>query len=204
MAADDQALLDRCRAGDELAFRELFDRHARDAFVLARRIVGSDHAAEDVVQDAFLKAWRSLERFRGGSAFYTWLYRIVYNVAIDRIRKTKRARTVDYDDTIGRAEEVDGAAQLLPARTDGDPAKMLRRRELKEQMEAALSMLSEPHRAVIVLREVRGLTYEEIAEVVGCPKGTVMSRLHHARRKMQELLRPDVDAGAAVGAGSGE
>jgi len=200
VASDDGELVARCRAGDQAAYRTLVQRHGRDAFVLARRIVGSDEDAEEVVQEAFLKAFRSLDRFRGGSAFYTWLYRIVYNGAIDRLRKESRLRTVDYDDTLARGEEVDGAAELLPPRLDADPARVQRRRELKEQMESALEQLSEAHQAVIVLREVHGLTYEEIAEVVGCPKGTVMSRLHHARRRMQELLRPYRERGVGVGA----
>ena len=199
MAQGDAELIERCRQGDQAAYRVLFDRHGRDAFVLARRIVGSEQDAEDVVQEAFLKAFRSLDRFRGGSAFYTWLYRIVYNGAIDRLRKTGRVRTVDYDDAIERREDTDGAADLLPPRQDADPGRVAARRELKEQMEAALERLSDAHRAVLVLREVQGLTYEEIAEVVGCPKGTVMSRLHHARRRMQELLLPYRETGAAVG-----
>ena len=195
---DDSDLVARCRSGDQQAFRTLVDRHGRGAFQLARRLVGGDEDAEDVVQEAFLKAYRSLDRFRGGSAFYTWFYRIVYNVSIDRIRKLRRVRTVDYDDTIGRGEDAGGGADLLPPRLDSDPARVQARRELKDQMEAALEQLSEDHRAVIVLREVRGLSYAEIAEVVGCPKGTVMSRLHHARKKMQALLRPYVERGEGV------
>jgi len=199
VAHGDAELIARCKQGDQAAFRTLVDRHGRDAFVLARRLVGSDEDAEEVVQEAFLKAFRSLDRFRGGSAFYTWLYRIVYNGAIDRIRKTSRVRTVDYDDAISRHEEVSGAVELLPPRMDADPGRVQARRELKEQMESALEHLSEAHRAVIVLREVQGLTYEQIAEVVGCPKGTVMSRLHHARKRMQDLLRPYRERGLAVG-----
>ncbi len=165
--------------------------------------MGNHEDAEEVVQEALLKAFRKLDNFRGGSKFYTWLYRIVHNGAIDRVRKVSRHRSVDYDDAIGRHEEIDGAAQLLPPRMDADPERVRQRRELKEQMEDALAQLSEPHRTVIVLREVQGLTYEEIAEVVDCPKGTVMSRLHHARKHMQTLLTPYREQGQAVTAASG-
>lgn len=164
--------------------------------------MGNHEDAEEVVQEALLKAYRKLDRFRGGSKFYTWLYRIVYNEAIDRVRKAGRNRAVDYDDAIGRHEEADGASELMPPRMDANPDVVQKRRELKEQMEAALAQLSEPHQAVIVLREVKGLTYEEIAEVVGCPKGTVMSRLHHARKHMQALLAPYRQQGKSVVTGA--
>ncbi len=202
-AKDDPELVERARQGDHQAFRKLADMHGRDAYQLARRIVGNHEDAEEVVQEALLKAYRKLDRFRGGSKFYTWLYRIVYNEAIDRVRKAGRNRSVDYDDAIGRHEEANGATELLPPRMDADPDVVQKRRELKEQMETALAQLSEAHQAVIVLREVKGLTYEEIAEVVGCPKGTVMSRLHHARKHMQALLAPYRQKGTAVtGAGA--
>ena len=198
MADDDSQLLERCRAGDHEAFRVLVDRYSRNAYGLARRITGNESDAEEVVQDALIKAWRSLDRFRGGSSFYTWLYRIVHNVAIDRVRKTSRVRSVDYDDTIAREEEVLGASDLLPQRSGGDPERVRQRRELADQLGKALEKLSEDHKTVIILREVQGLTYEEIARVVGCPKGTVMSRLHHARKRMSALLKPYVDSGATV------
>lgn len=198
-AAEDPGLVERARQGDRRAFRALFDRHGRDAYQLARRIVGGHEDAEDVVQEALLKAYRNLDRFRGGSKFSTWLYRIVYNEAIDRVRRGGRRRAVDYDDGVARDDAADGADDLLPARLDDDPEAVRRRKELAGQMEAALSQLSEPHRAILVLREVQGLTYEEIAEVAGCPKGTVMSRLHHARKHMQELLLPYRRDGVAVG-----
>ena len=197
-AADDLALVERARQGEHAAFQILAERHGRDAYHLARRIVGNHEDAEEVVQEALLKAYRKLDRFRGGSKFYTWLYRIVYNESIDRVRKVGRNKAVDYDDAIGRHDEAAGSSELLPPRMDADPELVQRRRELKEQMETALAQLSEPHQAVIVLREVKGLTYEEIAEVVGCPKGTVMSRLHHARKQMQSLLAPYRRQGTAV------
>ena len=146
--------------------------------------------ALDVVQDAFIKAHRYLDKFEGNSSFYTWLYRIVMNLAIDHIRKAKRSRYVDFNDALGHSPDDApvGEESLLPRILGANPHKSLARREIREQISAALETLSDNHRAVLIMREVDGLTYEQMSAVMECSKGTIMSRLFHARKNMQKCL----------------
>jgi len=188
---DDRELVARCQKGDRNAFRQLFVRYHRRAFGLALGVVHNPDAAQDVVQEAFLKAHRHLDGFEGNASFYTWLYRIVMNVAIDHLRKQSRSPTVDYDDAVAHAEE-DGAPAgqeaILPQLLGGNPVKELHRKEIRDKLQTALAQLSPNHRAVLVMRELDGLSYEEMAKVMKCSKGTIMSRLFHARRNMQKYL----------------
>lgn len=185
----DSALVDRVRSGDEGAFRELFDLYHRRAYAVALGVVKNPEDALDVVQDAFVKVHKHIHNFQGSSSFYTWLYRIVMNLSIDQVRRKKRAKNVDYDDGIARDDEsVAGDGAILPGILDGNPGKTALRRELAEAIQAALATLPEYHRAVILLREVEGLSYEEMSKVLDVPKGTIMSRLFHARKKMQSVL----------------
>lgn len=185
----DQVLVERVQAGDEAAFRELFDRYQGRVFAVALGVVKNQQDALDVVQDAFVKVHRHIGNFKGTSAFYTWLYRIVMNLCIDRKRRGKKARAVDYDDQIGHSpEEVAGDGTLLPQLAESNPRKTVLRKELSAAIERAMGELPDYHRAVLVLREVEGLSYEEMSDILEVPKGTIMSRLFHARRKMQEAL----------------
>jgi RNA polymerase sigma-70 factor (ECF subfamily) len=184
---EDAALVARIQEGDESAFRELFDRYHRRAFAIAFGVVKNKQDALDVVQEAFVKVHRHLHRFQGSSSFYTWLYRIVMNLSIDHVRRRKHGRGVEYDDGIGR-DDVEGDGTLLPRVLGANPGKTVLRRELLERIQQSLDELPEIHRAVILLREVEGLSYEEMAEVLEVPKGTIMSRLFHARKKMQASL----------------
>ncbi len=197
---DDRELVARCQRGDRNAFRLLFVRYHRRAYGLALGVVHNPDNAADVVQEAFLKAHRHLDGFEGNASFYTWLYRIVMNVAIDHLRKQNRSPTVDYDDAVAHMEE-DGAPAgqeaILPQLLGGNPVKELQRKEIRDQLQAGLAKLTPNHRAVLVMRELDGLSYEEMAKVMKCSKGTIMSRLFHARRNMQkhllELLGPRKD-----------
>jgi RNA polymerase sigma-70 factor (ECF subfamily) len=186
----DRELVERSRKGDQDAFRQIFERYRRRAYALALGVVHDRDAALDVVQDAFLRAYRALDGFEGTASVYTWLYRIVMNVAIDHLRKRGRQKAVDYDDAVAHLEEESPAdtAALVPQLVRGNPAKELARREIREKIDGALATLSPNHRAVLVMREVDGLSYEEMAKVMKCSKGTIMSRLFHARKNMQRLL----------------
>lgn len=187
----DPELVQRVLEGDQEAFRMLFDRYHQRAFAISIGVVKHRQDALDVVQDAFLKVHRHLDRFQGGSSFYTWFYRIVMNLSIDRVRKRQRATLVDYDDAIAKTDDQDAIdPSWLPTLLNADPARSVLRHELGEAIQSALDDLPEYHRAVLLLREVEGMTYEEIAEVQEVPKGTIMSRLFHARRKMQTALAP--------------
>ncbi len=186
---DDTILVARVQEGDERAFRALFDRYHRRAYAVAYGVVKNPQDAMDIVQDGFVKVHRHIAKFQGTSSFYTWLYRIIMNLSIDHVRRRKNAKGVEYDDAVGREDdEVAGDGTLLPRILDANPAKTVIRRELLDKIQQALEELPEYHRAVIVLREVEGLSYEEMSQVLGVPKGTIMSRLFHARKKMQSAL----------------
>jgi RNA polymerase sigma-70 factor (ECF subfamily) len=188
----DRLLVERAQTGDHAAFRQLFDRYHKRAYSVAYGVLKNRHDAMDVVQEGFVKVHKHLASFQGSSSFYTWLYRIVMNLAIDQLRRRKTSRPVEYDDAIAR--EGDGTNEaILPRMADANPRKAAIRRELIEKIDAALAELPEYHRQVILLREIEGLSYEEMAEVLEVPKGTIMSRLFHARKKMQAALAGYVD-----------
>lgn len=190
----DRELVGRVQSGDRRAFRELFERHHKRAYAVAYGVLKNKQDALDVVQEAFVKVHRHLDSFQGSSSFYTWLYRIVMNLAIDQLRRRKTARPVEYDDAALREGET-ADDSILPRMLESNPRKTVIRRELMARVEEALKTLPEYHRQVIVLREIEGLSYEEMAEVLEVPKGTIMSRLFHARRKMQVALQDFVEGG---------
>ncbi len=170
------------------AFRQLVERHQRRAFAVAFALVRDDNDAREIVQDAFLRAFKSLPTFQGSSSFFTWLYRIITNLSIDLMRKPGR-QTVDFDESRLAAEDNAETDFPMLGRFDGaDPADGVRRSEIAARLQAALDALPSYHRAVIVLREVEGLSYEEMAQAMGVSKGTIMSRLFHARQKLQRAL----------------
>ncbi|MDD9940695.1 MAG: sigma-70 family RNA polymerase sigma factor [Myxococcales bacterium] len=189
-AHEERNLVKRLQNGDQSAYRALFDRYNRRAFAVAFGVLKNPEDAGDVVQDAFIKVHKHIGNFQGNSSFYTWLYRIVMNLAIDHLRK--RRKTTDFDDGIAR-DDAAGDGALMPKIADASPGRNVQRRELTDHIQQALEQLPEYHRAVIVLREIDGLSYEEMAEVLEVPKGTIMSRLFHARKKMQEMLSGYID-----------
>jgi RNA polymerase sigma-70 factor (ECF subfamily) len=161
------------------------ERHQRRALVLALALVRDEQDAREVVQEAFLRVHRGLARFQGGSSFFTWLYRIVTNLSIDLMRKPTR-REVELDARFDLQDDVD--TPLLSRIEGANPYESLRRREITERIQQELDALPPYHRGVIVMREVNGMSYEEIAEAMGVSKGTIMSRLFHARQKLQRAL----------------
>ena len=185
----DQALAESAGQGDKDAFRQLVEKYQRRVLAVVTGMLHDPEAALEVTQEAFIKAYKSLPRFRGQASFYTWIYRIVVNLGIDHIRKSGRVHKVDYDDKIRRKDEGTGDMSILPSRLDADPSKVLMRRELLDKMQAALETLSPNHRTILLLREVEGLSYDEMSEILDVSKGTVMSRLHHARKNMQRALK---------------
>jgi RNA polymerase sigma-70 factor (ECF subfamily) len=185
---DDVELVEAARGGDRDAFRVLFERYHRRAYSLAYGVVHNADDALDVVQDAFIKAHKYLDKFEGTSSFYTWLYRIVMNLAIDHLRKHKKSRAVDFAEASVREEDASANDELVPRILGANPGRALVDKEIRARIEAALEELSDNHRAVLVMRELEGLSYEEMAQVMGCSKGTIMSRLFHARRNMQKRL----------------
>ena len=165
------------------------ERYRRKVYAIAYGMVRNPEAAMDISQESFIKVHRYLGGFQGTSSFYTWLYRIVVNLSIDYLRKEGRHHMVDYDDMIQRREPDDSEAWIVPTVLDGNPLRAYDRREMADRIAQAFEGLSEKHRAVLMLREIEGLTYEEIARTLKTHKGTVMSRLHHARKNIQKALR---------------
>ncbi|MFO0549246.1 MAG: sigma-70 family RNA polymerase sigma factor [Polyangiaceae bacterium] len=187
-AEEDRALIAQAQKGNMAAFRRLVDRHQRRAFAIALGLVRDENDAREIVQEAFLRVYKGLATFEGGSSFFTWLYRIVTNLSIDLMRKPGR-RAAELDETRNVSEESAESDLALVSRIDGaDPVDVVRRKEIATRIHAALDSLPSYHRAVILMREVEGLSYEEMAEAMGVSKGTIMSRLFHARQKMQKAL----------------
>ncbi|HUS28832.1 MAG TPA: sigma-70 family RNA polymerase sigma factor [Kofleriaceae bacterium] len=192
---DDRELVESARKGDRDAFKTLFERYHRRAYALAFGVLRHQDDALDVVQDAFIKAHKYLDKFEGNSSFYTWLYRIVMNLAIDHLRKHRRVKPVELDEA-----HLDGTTtddSLLPKFLGGNPGRALMDKQIRARIDQALGELSENHRAVLVMRELEGMSYEEMAQQMGCSKGTIMSRLFHARKNMQKRLA-DLMEGRAV------
>jgi RNA polymerase sigma-70 factor (ECF subfamily) len=187
MALPDLELVERARAGDPDAFRDLVVRHQRRVYAVALGIVKDRDLAWDVAQDAFVRVHEHLAEFRDEASFSTWLHRIVARLAIDALRKERPGRRNDVADV---PEPVlrEAAPGVLGTALGTDPQETVLRRELSSRMTEALGQLPDLHRTILVLREMDGLSYEELAERLSIPKGTVMSRLFHARKKMQALL----------------
>lgn len=185
--------VERAVGGDREARRELFERHRTAAYRVALRITGRNEDALDVVQDSFIKAFDRLERFERGASFKTWLLRIVTNRSLDllRSRKVRMAASLEGDDESGVADFI-GAADT-PA-----PGEPLERAELKQRLEAAIDRLPPDQKAVFALYASGEMTYAQIAEAVGVPIGTVMSRIYHARRRLHEML-PDLAPAKVTG-----
>ncbi len=183
----DLDLVARSQAGDTLAFNELVTRYRSRAFSMVYNMVRNEQDAWDLAQDGFLKAWKSIGRFRGQSSFYTWFYRILMNVTIDWLRRKHVQGGNEFDDSIG-LKDIEPSATTAP-RAELQPAARLSDKEIRTRIDAAIDKLSADHRTAIVLREFDGLEYQEIADAMGCSIGTVMSRLFYARKKLQNLLQ---------------
>jgi RNA polymerase sigma-70 factor (ECF subfamily) len=193
MVADtsDLALVRRVQKGEKTAFDALVLKYQHRVLKLVQRYVRDAQEAEDVTQEAFIKAYRALPAFRGDSAFYTWLYRIAINTAKNALVSSAR-RPVDYDLDLQDPDQYDAHARLKDTAT---PEAMLLTEEIRETVNAAIAGLPQDLRTAIVLRELDGLSYEEIAKTMDCPVGTVRSRIFRAREAIDSRLRQVFDGG---------
>ncbi len=180
MDRDDAFLVEQCRAGDEEACEALVRQYQERVFALISRMTGDPDRVEDIAQEVFLKAFRSLKSFRGGSRFYTWLYRITVNTVLNTMRSQGRRQETSLDALGGLEVQADA---------DMEPAEVTARLELARRVREAIDQLEEPYRVIVYLRELEDLSYEEIAEVVELPVGTVKSRLFRARQHLKGLLQ---------------
>ena len=183
-ASADAELIREAQGGSHPAFEELVRRYSERAYRAAYRVVRDAEAAEDVLQEAWLKAYRNLRKFENRSSFYTWLYRITVNLALDRQRRGKSGVAVEWNDEVDPPVEPRGVVSR-PA----DPELATGRIQVRELVAEGIQQLPDGQREVLLLREVEGMTYDEIARAMEISKGTVMSRLHYARRKLVAFLK---------------
>lgn len=187
----DRVLVERVKQGDKSAFDLLVLKYQHKIVKLVMRYVRDSSEALDVTQEAFLKAYRALPGFRGDSAFYTWLYRIAINTAKNYLVAAKR-RPLDYNLDLQDSEQYDMQARLKEVDT---PEGMLLSEEIRQTVNDAIGQLPEDLRTAIILREMEGMSYEEIAETMECPIGTVRSRIFRAREAIDKRLQPIVNGG---------
>ncbi len=181
-------LVKHSQAGNTEAFDQLVTRYRTRVFGMIYNMVHNEQDAWDLTQDSFVKAWKSIGRFRGQSSFYTWIYRIIMNVTIDWLRKKQvKGAGVEFDDAI-QLREINPASRTVP-KADALPHERMEQREIRQRIDAAIAQLTPEHRAVILMKEIEDMQYHEIAEALECSIGTVMSRLFYARKKLQNLLR---------------
>ena len=185
----DHELVLRAQRGDKRAFELLVAKYQRKLGRLLSRLVRDPAEVEDVTQEAFIKAYRALPSFRGDSAFYTWLYRIAINTAKNALVSHRR-RPVDFDLDLQDPDQYERQAKLKEADT---PEGVLLTDEIRTVVEEAMEQLPEDLRTAIVLRELEGLSYEELAEAMDCPVGTVRSRIFRAREAIDKKLKPLLD-----------
>lgn len=170
--------------GDMVAFEELVARHRDKVYARAYSMMRNEDEAIDLSQEAWVKGWQRLAQFQGESSFGTWMTRIVINLCLDQLRKQKRQRTESIEEM---DEESGGVERQMPVVT-ANPTAGLERDELRKRIDRALDQMSHEHRTVLVLHEFQEMEYKEIAKMMGCSIGTVMSRLFYARRKLAALL----------------
>lgn len=178
-------LVERCRAGDQRAFDELVTRFEKRVYNLALRMTGNAEDANDLAQEAFVRVYTALPGFKGESSFSTWLYRIVTNVCLDELRRRGRQSVVSLDQPVSGEEGPLARQTADPA--DG-PLDRLERAEVRAAVQHGINQLQPDHRAVLVLRDLQGLSYEEIASALGCSLGTVKSRLNRSRLALRDRL----------------
>jgi RNA polymerase sigma factor (sigma-70 family) len=184
---EDEALVARAQRGDTAAFDVLIQRYQQRLYATVYHMTSNHDDANDLLQDVFIKAYRSLGSFKGQSSFYTWIYRITINRTLNFLKRHRRRtdRHTSLDD-VDRAIEHD--PEFVALMSVDSPRREVGLRELQQRLNDALQKLSEPHRAVVMLHDIQGLTHPDIARILRCSEGTVRSRLFYARQQLQQLL----------------
>jgi RNA polymerase sigma-70 factor (ECF subfamily) len=190
---DDATFVTRAQSGDLRAYDELVIRHRGRIFAMVRNMIHNEADAWDLSQEVFVKAWQALPKFEAKARFSTWLFRIAHNVVYDWTRKRKIESAGEFNDEIFDRDQIDPQASTAPSGAEAPDASM-EHGELRLKIQTALFKLSPEHRESVVLKDVQGLSYKEIADAMDCSIGTVMSRLFYARQKLQALLKDEYDA----------
>ncbi len=180
MDREETEMISRCQKGDQQALKEIFDKYQKKVYRIAYGVVRQREEALDIVQEVFIKLFHSIKNFKGRSQFYTYLYRMTMNTAIDHTRKMGK-QTISSLDEEGSFEPSDAVEK--------GPERILLQKELEERVKRAMDKLPAEQRAALIFRDVEGLSYQEMAEAMGSSIGTVMSRLHYGRKRLQELLK---------------
>ena len=184
-AVDETALVDRARRGDLAAYDDLVRRYQERVYATIYHMTSNHEDANDLAQEAFIKAFQALKSFKGGSSFYTWVYRIAVNKTINFLKQRKNKAQMSLNDLDFNAEHDPDLVALISEKT---PRREINLSELQEKLNGAMQKLSEPHRLVVTLHDVQGLSHDEIAKIMDCNIGTVRSRLFYARQQLQAYL----------------
>lgn len=185
-ACEDMLLVQKVQSGDVAVFDKLVRKYRERLFSIIYNLTSNREDSADLTQEAFIKAFRSIRKFKGNSSFFTWIYRIAVNTSISHLKKNRFRRFFSFE-TI---QEEGASAEILDILSSKvNPNKPVFLKELQEKLNESLQSLSIPHRTVIVLHEVEGLSHQEIARIAGCSEGTVRSRLHYAKQQLQVLLK---------------
>jgi RNA polymerase sigma-70 factor, ECF subfamily len=190
---EDFRLVALAQQGDMSAYDALVTRHRGKIYAMIRNMIHQEAEAWDLSQEVFIKAWHALPRFEARARFSTWLYRIAHNAVYDWARKRKIESSGEWNDEIFDRERIDSASSTTPSGGES-PDETMAHGELRVKIQIALNKLSPEQREVVLLKDVQGLSYKEIAEVMSCTLGTVMSRLFYARQKLQTLLKDEYES----------
>lgn len=190
MSDQERDLIEKSKQGDIDSFEKLIRDHQQLAFNIAYRMLGNIEDAKDVSQDAFIKIFKSINSYKGDSSFSTWLYRIVTNTCIDELRKRNKRQILSYDIPI--ATEEGEVERNLPD-PGPTPEDIVDRKESQRKIRDAINNLNEQHKAVIVLRDIKGFSYDQISEILECPEGTIKSRISRARSALKSLLEKEME-----------
>lgn len=186
MAESEKQLLERAKNGDTGAFEQLIEGYQKKVFNIAFRMLGNYDDAGELAQEVFIKVYKSMKNFKEESSFSTWIYRITTNVCLDELRKRKNKKEVSIDEDI---KYGDGEIKREIEDHGPTPETAAERNEVRKAVNDAIQSLSDEHKTMIVMRDIRGFSYEEIARMVSCPEGTVKSRISRARQALKEILK---------------
>lgn len=186
MSENEKVLLDRAKAGEIAAFEQLIEAYQRKIFNIALRMVGNYDDAGDLAQEVLIRIYKSIRSFKEQSSFSTWVYRITTNVCLDEIRKRKNRKVISLDEEI---QVEDGEMKRQVESNEPSPEDTAEKSELQKLVGDAINDLPEDHRSVIILRDIQGFSYEEIAQMLQCPEGTIKSRINRARQALKNILQ---------------
>lgn len=185
MSENEKILLEKAKRGDIEAFELLIERYQKKVFTIALKMLGNYDDASELAQEALIKVFKSIKNFKEESSFSTWIYRIVTNTCLDELRKRKKRQVIYIDEDISNA---DGEIKREIVDHSMTPEYITEKKELKKAVNEAIMSLSEEHRTVIILRDIQGMSYEEIAKITNCPEGTIKSRINRARLSLKEIF----------------